>query len=160
MAFEIKIDDARVRVRLDAMPDALRTRLRSIVQTLDNELLSRVQSKTPVKTGKLLASFRGHVRSTKTKVSGTVTIDKSIKGERGIGAIIEAGATVPAHEILPNVKKALAFLGSAGQVFAAVVHHPADNIPAVHMLSSSLDEMSGEIVTELEDTVRNTAAGD
>src|ERR1700744_3353847 len=113
MSFEVKVDDTHVRVRLEEMPDRVRTSLRSIVQTLDNELLSRVQSKVPVKTGKLRASIRGHVRSAKTRVSGTVNVDKNAHGERGIAAILEGGVDVPAHQILPNVAQAMAFLGNS-----------------------------------------------
>jgi hypothetical protein len=160
MGFEVKVDATRVRVRLDAMPDKVRTALRSIVQALDSELLSRVQSNTPVKTGKLRSAFRGHVRAGKTKVSGSVDVDKSINGERGIAAIIESGANVPAHEILPKIAKALAFMGSAGQMFAARVQHPADRVPAFHMLSDALADMQGEIVSEIEETVRISAAGE
>ncbi len=157
-SFEIKVDDKAVRLRLDSMPDAVRANLKSVAQTLDNELLSRVQSKTPVKTGKLLASFRGHVHASKTKVSGTVNVDKNVRGERGIAAIIESGAEVPAHTILPDAAHALSFLMDAGQVFASIVHHPADTVPAVHMLSDALAEMEGEIVSEMEEAVRNAAS--
>lgn len=159
MAFEVKLDATRLRVRLDAMPDKLRTQLRSVVQVLDGELLSLVVSRTPSKSGKLRSAWRGRVRASATSVSGSVNIDKGIKGERGIAAIIEAGADVPAHEILPDVAKALAFMRSAGQVFASSVQHPSDHIPAVHMLSSSLDDMHAEIVSEIEGTVRDAAAG-
>lgn len=155
MAFEVKVDATSVRLRLEAMPDQIRNSLRSIVQTLDNELLVRVQEKTPVKTGLLRDAIHGHVRSSKTRVSGTVNVDKGAKGQHGIAAILESGASVPAHDILPDVRKALAFMGSAGQTFAAAVHHPADTIPKVGMFEEALAEMEGDIVSEMETAVQN-----
>lgn len=157
--FEVKVDDRSVRLRLDAMPDQVKEALRSIAQTLDNELLSRVQANTPVRTGRLRSSFRGHVRVSKTRVTGTVDIDKSIKGERGIGAIIEYGAHRPSHEILPDVRQALKFMGSAGETFAAHVQAPASDVQAYSMLRGALDEMEPEIVADMERAVNTALSG-
>jgi hypothetical protein len=154
---EAKVDSSRVQVRLDAIPDTLRTNLRSIVQTLDSELVTRVQSNIPVKTGALRSAIRGHVRSSKTRVSGTVNVDKSAKGQRGIAAILESGADVPAHEELPDIKKAMMFLGgSVGQLFAASVQHPADHVPALHMFRDALASMQSEIVGEISQTAKQS----
>ena len=155
---DVKVDTSKVRLRLDVMPDRVREALRDITRTLANELLARVQSLTPVKTGLLEASERAVVRVSKTRVSGTVNVSKSAKGQRGIAAILEGGADVPAHEILPDAKSALSFVVNGKQAFAAVVHHPADKVPASRMFEQAFGEMEGEIVSEMEETVKNAAS--
>jgi phage gpG-like protein len=94
-----------------------------------------------VKTGRLRRSIFNEVTDTSTAVTGKVASSGDVK----YAAIHEFGGKTPAHEILPNKAKALAFVMGGKQVFAAVVHHPGSVMPERSYMRSSLHEMEQEI---------------
>ncbi len=68
-------------------------------------------------------------------------------GDVKYAAIQEYGGKTAAHEILPTKAQALAFIAGGAERFARKVEHPGSLIPERSYLRSSLDEMSGEIVS-------------
>jgi len=151
-AFDVQIKSDRIKVKLDELPDEIRTDLKATTRTLAEELKSVAQALASgplVKTitGKYAASFRVGVRSSKSSVTGRV------HSKAPQAAILEFGGTIPAHDILPKTAQALAFMGSAGQVFAARVHHPASHIDKRGVLHQALSDMEGAIVAELKGAV-------
>jgi hypothetical protein len=65
--------------------------------------------------------------------------------------LIESGATLPAHQIMPNAKQALHFLMGAGDVFARAVRFPGGTIKAQHPVHSAFGEMKDEIAARLRE---------
>ena len=71
-------------------------------------------------------------------------------GDIKYAAIQEFGGHTPAHDIVPNKARALAFTVGGRMVFAKVVHHPGSTIPQRSYLRSSLADMENQIVLELK----------
>src|SRR5579864_978798 len=77
------------------------------------------------RTGKFVASIKSELRSTETSVMGDVYSDDPR------APLFEYGGEQQPRDILPNIAQALRFLGgSAGTVFAAMVHRPVVTYPA------------------------------
>jgi hypothetical protein len=72
-------------------------------------------------------------------------------------AIHEFGGVIPAHEILPDKAKALAFAAGGKQAFAARVNLPAITMPERSYMRSSLAEMADAIKDELTQSVAEIA---
>jgi hypothetical protein len=155
-AFDVQVDYSKIKVKLDELPPALRARLKTTAQALAAELRDvatiRAKSDIWVRTGAYLRGMRTSVRSSKNSVTGT------LKNRAKIAAIIEYGATRPAHDIMPNVAKALHFMSDAGEVFAAHVHNPGSTTKDYRILHGALADMEGTIVSEMTGTVRDVTA--
>lgn len=157
MAFDIQVRSDRIKVKLEALPNEVRGALKTTAQALAGELASTARALaggTLVQehTGKYVASIRPGVRTSKNSVTGR------IHSRAPQAAILEFGGTIPAHEILPKVAQALAFMGPAGKVFAGRVEHPASTIEKRGVLHAALKDMQGTIVSELTGTVRDVTA--
>jgi hypothetical protein len=85
----------------------------------------------------------GYVRSAKPTVH--------FKGrDVPLAVLMEYGATIPAHEILPSMAHALKFGGDVSAVLRKAVHHPGAKIPAYPAIRPALDEARGAIMDVLE----------
>ena len=65
------------------------------------------------------------------------------------GPVGKAGTT-GARDILPNVAQVMAFMGSAGMVFASIVHRPIVQYPARPVIHAAYDEMEPAVEHDIE----------
>ena len=142
---------------LETMPERVRTALAEKAGALAAELEGRIQQKL---AGGVLNARSGALAraivATMTDASGHIAVNVGIAGDVKYAAIHEFGGTIPAHEILPDKAKALAFLIGGKRVFAERVNLPAMVMPERSYLRSSLDEMAGEIREGLGEAVAAT----
>lgn len=156
-AGEIVVDASKLNLRLDKLEPEVHDAL-VVVVTLDaGELLGRMQSLASgdlvqVRTGKYLKSFKASVRQRKNRVQATVGTKSPL------AHILEAGATIPPHEILPKNTRALLMMARSGQVFASRVKSPGGKIDARRVVGTAFDEMKAAIEADLTDAARNGAA--
>lgn len=135
---------------LAAMPDRIGAALAEKANTLAAELEAKVQRKLAggilnPRTGALARSIVTTVADLATDVSVTVAASGDVK----YAAIHEFGGSIPAHEILPDKAKALAFVVDGKQAFAARVNLPTVTMPERSYMWSSLAEMADAIAEEL-----------
>lgn len=154
--FTVSVDDSKAKLKFAVLPDATRSALFTASQGLEQALLFRARELASggavnVRSGAYLRSIRGTTRQGKNSVTATT------RSNSPLAAIIEHGAQIGAHDILPDTAQALHFGGSAGEVFAAIVHHPAVTLPARPVIEGAFDEMRDDIVSTLEDTARAAA---
>lgn len=139
------------------MPSAVRARLRTTAEILDQELLAAARARAAggvlrERSGSFVASIKGSVRSSDRSVSGRVyTRDERAK-------LFEYGGTTPGHDILPTSAMALAFVMGSAQVFAAHVHRPEAHYDARHVIGGAFSDMKGDIEAELRGAVRDGLA--
>jgi hypothetical protein len=117
-------------------PDADRMRDRARALASGDVLQSR--------TGKYVRSIQSRLRSTETSVFGYVYSDDPRID------LFEYGGSTPPRDILPNVKAALRFMGSAGAVFAAIVHRPIVQYPKRPVIHDAYDEMEKGVEHDIE----------
>lgn len=146
--FAVRLDAAKTIGGFDAMPQQVRDALIATTRRLDAALVNaaRIEAgeQEHVRTGAFVASIRGETWIGKQSVGGSV---RSSGPEAGI---LEYGGTIPAHDIAPSAKKALAFLMTTAQIFAELVHHPASRIEKRAPLHKALDDIQAEIVSEYQ----------
>ncbi len=148
--FAIEVDSHRAVARLDALPERMRARLRSVVEVWEVRLLRDVLVRAPYRTGIYAESIHGEVTGDQTYILGSVTAG----GKQAFYArFLEDGANIPAHEIRPSTKKALHFTGSAGEVFARVVHSPGAHIAPRDVLQGAFAPVRAQIATEIRAAV-------
>ena len=134
---------------LAALPDRLRQALSDKANVLAVELAAKVQQKLSgdvlnEKSGALARSIVTTTDDSSTTISVTVASNGDVK----YAAIHEFGGVIPPHEIVPNKARALVFVVSGKQAFAARVNLPAIVMPERCYLRSSLAEMADEIREE------------
>ena len=130
--------------RLDRLPRALGDRVAAAVERLGGVLRERVQRKLSgevlqQKSGRLAASIAVDVERSGSAVSVTVGSDAPY------AAIHEYGGTIPAHAILPQSARVLAFPWRGRQRFFKRVSLPAVTLPERSFLRSALAETEPEI---------------
>ena len=134
---------------LAVMPERIRAALTAKAGALAAELEARIQQKL---TGGVLKERTGalarSIVATIADASGNVSVSVASSGDVKYAAIHEFGGTIPAHEIVPDKAKALAFVIGGKQAFAARVDLPAVNMPERSYLRASLDEMADAIRDE------------
>ena len=93
---KLDLNDTRLRVRLDTLPDKLRRRLVSTIGRLTNELLHKVEAREPVRTGRLRALTEAYVDDNRIKqfVRGRVRVLRSREHNTAAAAgALEYGST-------------------------------------------------------------------
>ena len=65
---KIDINDVRLRVRLESLPDALQKRLVRTITSLTKELLHKVEAREPVRTGRLRSLTEDYVDVNRIKM--------------------------------------------------------------------------------------------
>ncbi len=154
--FSVTFDDGGAAVgHVQTLPAAIRAALAAKAADLAARLQAHVvQDKL---SGQVLQVRTGALRNSigaESSLDGDqVRIRVFSSGDIKYAAIQEYGGRTPAHEILPNKAKALAFVTGGGLVFAKVVHHPGSTIPERSYLRSSLADMATDIATELKSAV-------
>jgi phage gpG-like protein len=135
---------------LAAMPERISAALSDKANALAAELEAKIQQKLAggvlnLRTGALARSIVTIIEDSAAGVCVTIATSGDVK----YAAIHEFGGTIPAHEIVPNKAKALAFAVEGKQEFAARVNLPAVTMPERSYMRSSLAEMADEIREEL-----------
>lgn len=128
------------------LPERLRVALREKAAQLAAELEAKIQQKLAgdvlnARSGALARSIVTTVEEESSGVSVAVTSNGDVK----YAAIHEFGGVIPAHEIVPDKAKALAFVVGGKQAFAMRVNLPAVIMPERSYLRSSLAEMAEQI---------------
>lgn len=146
-----RLDDlpAAVRAAVSAKAADLAERLRAHIA--DDKLSGQVLN---AKTGALRASIGADVTIDGDRIAARVFSGGDLK----YAHIQEYGGQTPAHEILPDKAKVLAFIVGGGTVFARRVQHPGSTLPERSYLRSSLADMAGTITAELKATVTDALA--
>ena len=155
----VKGTDQVIRQIQNFVPE-MRRPMEDAVRSAGERLRDRARAKAEgevvqERSGRLVASIQFAMRSSETGVFGTVYSDDPSD------PTFEFGATEQPRDILPNVKQALAFLGgsvstrilslgTAGAVYAAVVHRPVVEYPKRPIIHAAFDEMAEEIEHEIE----------
>lgn len=145
----VSYDGSDVGVHLAALDDDIRAAEIAAEETLVQELIERASARAPVRTGKLRRSINGEVAGTPTGVWASVAIKDPIAN------ILEGGAKIPPHVILPKVKDALHFVLGGDEVFASRVNSPGGVIAPREILHEPFAEMQQEI----EDALAAAADG-
>jgi hypothetical protein len=148
----VEVDLRRAKLRLDSMPDKVRSELLSTVEMLDVALLATASALAPERTGKLKAHIRGSVSSSKRRITGRV------RARTKYAAIINYGGHIPGHEILPDTMQALAFYWRGRQVFAGRIYDPGATLKGEFFMQHALSSMRGEIVTDMQEAVKRGVA--
>jgi hypothetical protein len=134
--------------RLDALPSAVKAALYAEAQGISAWLLGIVKAKAAgdvlkVITGRYLESFQSTAKENPKSVSGSVfTKDPS-------AGILEWGGHEPARTIAPKTAKALYFLASSGEVFAAAVQWPGAQIAPHSVIHSTYLEEKDDVAARL-----------
>lgn len=138
-----------VSVALAGLPERLQAALAERANTLAAALEAKVQQKLAgavlrTHTGALARAIVATVAETPVGVGVSIGTGGDIK----YAAIHEFGGVIPAHAIVPDKARALAFAVGGKEVFAARVNLPAVTMPERSYLRSSLSEMADEIRAE------------
>ena len=145
--FETLPAGVQAAVRVKATDLAQRLRAHVVEDKLSGQVLHS-------KTGALAASIGADVTIDGDEVVARVFSAGDVKYAR----IQEYGGRTPAHDIVPDKAKVLAFLAGGQTVFAAIVHHPGSTIPERSYLRSSLADMATTITGELKAAVADALA--
>jgi Bacteriophage HK97-gp10, putative tail-component len=154
--FKIEVDVKGLDEKLDRLPDVVKAALLAEAGVLAGLLLAEVKAKASgdvlkVRTGKYLDSFQEKVKENAKSVVGQVFTKDPRAG------ILEWGGREPARTIVPRNAKALYFLASSGQVFAAAVNWPGAQIAPHSVLHSTYLEERDEIASRLASAGTNAA---
>lgn len=146
------VDNATV--RLKALPEESRRRLRVVIVRDGKELAARVRGKLSggvlkVRSGRLLNSIRSEMVENTKEIYGRVF-------SRGVpyAGILERGGQTKPHIIRPRNVRALHFMVAGAGVFAMKVNHPGSKIPAFSYLRLSLAEMHTQLVANITEAGR------
>lgn len=138
--------------RFRDLPRAVQAALRAKAEALAEALrLHVVQDKL---SGQILQTRSGALRNAiaaeASSDGGRLLIRLFARGDVRYAAIQEYGGRTPAHDIVPDKAKALAFVIGGRTAFARIVHHPGSTIPARPFMAPALAEMKPQILSELK----------
>jgi phage gpG-like protein len=144
--------------RLAALPQTLAERLEQEVERLSGVLRDRVERNLSgavlqQRSGRLAGSIAVNVERAGLGVSASVTSDAPY------AAIHEYGGTIPAHAILPQSARALAFPWRGQQRFFKRVQLPAVTMPERSFMRSALDETASEIQAAVQTAALEVVQG-
>jgi len=148
--FSVEINDAQAHLRLEIMPTRVRENLRSVAEAYEAIILGRARSKAPVRSGSYLRSIRGKVIETQFGVYASV---RAGNARARHAHLVERGANIPPHVILPKAKQMLRFNGSAGQIFASKVRSPGGRVPAQNIIGGAFEASRSDLVAAMKDAV-------
>ena len=90
--YTMTVDDRNLLLHIDALPLALRTRLRTTITSLTNELLTRVLAVEPRRTGRLKSLTRSFVDEKEDNIRGRVKVLGGGQAHNIAAAALEYGA--------------------------------------------------------------------
>jgi phage gpG-like protein len=139
------------------MPERIRGALSASATALAAELQGKIAQKLTggvlnTKSGALARSIGLTIDDTPAGVSVRIAT-----ADVRYAAIHEFGGTIPAHQIMPDKARALAFVTGGKQAFAARVQIPAVTMPERSYMRSSLAEMAESIRDGLSSAVVEAA---
>ncbi len=142
----------RASVRLQALPNEVRMRLRGVIARdviqLGNAVKVNVSGPIlKIRTGKLLSSIHEELHETPDAIWGVV-YSNDIKA-----AILEWGGQTRPHVIVPVNVKALRFMAGGATVFARRVNHPGSKIPAFAYMRTSLAQLRGQLMADMIESI-------
>ncbi len=101
---------------------------------------------------------RSGLLASRINISPIEQDENSIRGSVGTNvvyaAIHEYGGTIPAHDVFPKNKQALAFNWNGKDVVFKSVHIPSIHMPQRSFLRSSLQEFRPTILRRIENAVK------
>lgn len=154
------VDDTRLTARLDRIApevrDALARALKPAAEAVAEEARALAAAHIRYlgrKPGQYLASIYGGLFDKGDRIGGFV------RSSDPLAHLLEGGASLPAHDILPSAAEVLAFAGDAGTVFAKVVHFPGATMPPYPAIEPAFSAAEGELRGLIERTVKEAAAG-
>lgn len=140
---KVEVDDTKVRVWLDKMPQNIHVKLRQAVDKLTILMQNYVRRDKlsgqvlNFHTHHLQQSIQRDIEDSPSRVMGVVFNNKTLAP---YGAIHEFGGVIPGHEIIATKAKALAFLWNGKQMFLKRVMIPDVTMPERSFLRSSLSD--------------------
>jgi hypothetical protein len=143
----VKVIDGPAELTLEKLPDDIKAELFKSASQWADVLAYTMTAKasgdvTKIRTGKLAGSF-------KTSKKADERIKASAYSRDPVLNILEHGGDIPPHLIRPDKKRALHFLGTSGETFAAVTHFKGARIPPHSIVQSTFDEKKQEIVEDM-----------
>jgi hypothetical protein len=156
MSFQVKVNASRTVLKFTELPTRIRNRLIAVITDLDKEAVDLAKQKAEgdlvnVISGKYVASIQGRIINEPKRIAGVIYSDARQAD------ILEWGGVIPFHEILPNTATALAFMGGAGEVFAAAVVMPDVTIRKRGVMHKALYQMHQEILAAIGGAVGDEA---
>lgn len=162
MDLGIEIDgDRLVALRFEQFPERARAKIAARLQTITQQLLSRVQGAEPSRTGRLRGETQASVDERNERISGRVRVNTSGGGEaeHGKAAALEYGAHGTAHVSAHAMQLSHVYnqLVQPHEVLVAAYDRRV-NIAERRYLRGPLDEMRSQIVEELRQALAEAAA--
>jgi len=154
MCFDVKVTGPdKVILQMQTLLPEVRAALETVIKSSADQILGRAQQLASddviqVRTGAYLRSIESRVRSSDKGVFGYVW-----SSDPGLAAVFEFGGTQAPREILPNVAQVLRFTGSAGEVFASVVHRPSVVYQPKPIIHAAFDESINAVETQIGDAL-------
>jgi hypothetical protein len=151
----MRVDETKLIARLDKMLPDVHEALRQAVGPLAQEIAAdaRDQAQAHIRyvgtrPGQYLASIYGGTYDKGNRIGGFV------RSGDPLAHLLEHGAEIPAHEILPTVADVLAFEGDAGMIYAKVVHYPGASVPPYPAIEPAFQAAQGKIEDALTRAVK------
>lgn len=147
--FKIEVKNGSVMARLDSISPHVHDALLPAITIDAGNILARARA---LASGEVLQERTGkYFKSIKDKVyDSSKRVYAKVYSKDPRAGLFEWGGTTKARDILPDVAKALAFMGSAGQVFAHVVHRPIVKYPPHPVINRAFDEMKRGVELDIE----------
>lgn len=167
-AFGVGIDTRHLTARFDVIGPNVREALHATVEKEVPIVTADAQSRAAAHIrlmgadpGSYLAGIYGGVAAKEARVVGYVRSNRPTIHYAGrdvpLAVVMEYGAKIPVHEILPSVREVLHFMGSAGEVFAKHVAAHGGTIPPYPAINPAFQAAAPRIREELEQAVRMAA---
>ena len=145
-----RVEASRLTATLDELPAAVRAAIERALGPVANEVAADARSLAEAhiryfgqKPGQYLASIYGGTFTRGDRVGGYV------RSGSPLAHLLEFGATIPPHDILPSAADVLAF-DDVGAVFARHVHSPGGVIPPYPAIEPAFTSHAAEIRDAIE----------
>lgn len=148
MVVQVELIDTAT-VRLKAIPEQARKRLRVVIVRDAKELAALVRTKLSgsvlhIRSGRLINSVRSEMVENATSIYGRV-YSQGVPYAR----IHEYGGQTKPHVILPVKASMLHFWVGGKEVFTRRVNHPGSKIPMRSYMRSSLAELKAKLQADI-----------
>lgn len=147
--FDIVVKSDSVMALLDTISPRVHDALLPSITADANSILSRARA---LASGDVLQERSGkYVKSIKMKVyDSKKRVYAKVFSRDPRAGLFEWGGSTPARNILPNAAQAMAFMGSAGQVFAKIVHRPIVQYAPHPVINRAFEEMKSDVQMDIE----------
>lgn len=147
--FTISVKSDSVMALLDTISPHVHDALLPAITADANSILGRARA---LASGDVLQEKTGkYVRSIKMKVyDSSKRVYAKVYSRDPRAGLFEWGGSTPARDILPNAAQAMAFMGSAGEVFAKIIHRPVVRYAPHPVINRAFDEMKTSVEMDIE----------